>query len=327
MFFSCPHCRELVAIDRETRLPPTMCPRCGGVLREESSDTGTASTSSKTPSASGSLSFVSFLRNGELHNDESATQAEAAPVSDPAEASDELVVETPEPRDAVSTIERVDTAEPALSEVAAVDAPVELAITAPAPESDAAAEPEAPAKAAATVKVEPLLATPSFTRQSARPSLPARTARWQWAAVVVLALALAIQVLVADRNTLAADAGWRPLIARICATLGCSIPAWHQPGAFTMLSRDVSPMRGVAGGLQVQASFRNDARWAQPWPVLVLSLSDADGRTVGERAFTSSEYLGAAATQKELGAGQSAQIALQLHEPNPDVVAFSFDFR
>ena len=94
-----------------------------------------------------------------------------------------------------------------------------------------------------------------------------------------------------------------------------------------MLSREVSPIRGLSGGLQVQASFRNDARWAQSWPVLVLSLSDADGRIVGERAFTSREYLGADATQKELGAGQSAQIALQLHEPNPDVVAFSFEFR
>jgi hypothetical protein len=94
-----------------------------------------------------------------------------------------------------------------------------------------------------------------------------------------------------------------------------------------MLSREVRPLGGIAGGLQVQASFRNDARWSQAWPVLVLSLSDADGRTVGERAFTSSEYLGADATQKELGAGQSAQIALQLHEPNPDVVAFSFEFR
>ena len=94
-----------------------------------------------------------------------------------------------------------------------------------------------------------------------------------------------------------------------------------------MLSRDVSPIPDTRGGLNVQATFRNDARWPQAWPVLLLSLSDADGRVLGSRAFSPKEYLGAAATQTELAPGQSAQIALKLHEPNPDVVAFSFDFR
>ena len=89
----------------------------------------------------------------------------------------------------------------------------------------------------------------------------------------------------------------------------------------------MSPIANRAGGLKVQATFRNDARWAQAWPLLQLSLSDADGRVLGSRAFTPREYLGAAATQTELAPGQSAHIALQLHEPNPDVVAFTFDFR
>ena len=146
-------------------------------------------------------------------------------------------------------------------------------------------------------------------------------------ALVILALLLGLQVLVADRARLAADASWRPMIVSLCNMLGCSVPAWHQPGAIAMLSRDVSPIAGSAGGLNVQATFRNDARWPQPWPILLISLSDADGRVLGSRAFTPREYLDAAATQNELAPGQSAQIALKLYEPNPDVVAFSFDFR
>ncbi|HYM86690.1 MAG TPA: DUF3426 domain-containing protein, partial [Pseudoxanthomonas sp.] len=154
-----------------------------------------------------------------------------------------------------------------------------------------------------------------------------RTAKWQWAALVVLSLLLVTQVLIADRARLADDAGWRPLISGLCNIAGCTLPPWHQPGAIAMLSRDVSPIAGTPGGLNVRATFRNDARWAQTWPVLLLSLSDADGRVLGSRAFTPKEYLGAAATQTELAPGQSARIALEIHEPNPDVVAFSFDFR
>jgi hypothetical protein len=145
--------------------------------------------------------------------------------------------------------------------------------------------------------------------------------------LLVLTVLLAAQVLVADRARLAADANWRPVISPLCGVVGCSVPAWHQPGAFAMLSRDVSPIPETRGGLNVQATFRNDARWPQAWPVLLLSLSDADGRVLGSRAFTPKEYLGAATTQTELAPGQSAQIALKLYEPNPDVVAFSFDFR
>ena len=59
----------------------------------------------------------------------------------------------------------------------------------------------------------------------------------------------------------------------------------------------------------------------------VLTLADVDGRTVGSRAFQPSEYLGATPTQSTLGSGQSARIEMDLVEPAPGVVAFTFDFR
>ena len=95
-----------------------------------------------------------------------------------------------------------------------------------------------------------------------------------------------------------------------------------------MLSRDVRPHPRAAGTLLIDASFRNDARWAQAWPMLVVSLSDIDGRVLGTRAFTAREYLGdAAGTQSTLAPGQTAAIQLAVVEPAPGVVAFSFEFR
>lgn len=94
-----------------------------------------------------------------------------------------------------------------------------------------------------------------------------------------------------------------------------------------MLSRDVRPLPGAPGTLLVQATFRNDARWPQPWPALQLSLSDADGRIVGARVFTAKEYLDKSITQAGLSPGQSAQVSLRLREPETPTVAFTFDFR
>lgn len=163
-------------------------------------------------------------------------------------------------------------------------------------------------------------------RAAARPARP--TPRWQWALVAALAVLLALQIIVADRARLAADAGTRPLVSALCRVLRCTLPAWHEPSAYTMLSREVRPVPEQPGALQVQASFRNEARWAQAWPALRLSLSDADGRVIGRRTLQPADYLGAAADPSaRLEPGQSAQVSFRLREPAAATVAFSFEFQ
>jgi hypothetical protein len=173
-------------------------------------------------------------------------------------------------------------------------------------------------------------ALPTFLEPPANDAGDARAPRtsWRGAAIVAgLALLLVLQVLLADRAQLAADARWRPVVAGACTVLRCDVPAWREPAAFTLLQRDVRPAPARPGVLHVAASFRNDARWAQAWPMLLLTLSDADGRAVGFRAFTPAEYLGKAPAQPALASGASATVALDVVEPDPGVVAFTFDFR
>jgi hypothetical protein len=318
MFFSCPHCRDLVATDRDTNLPPVMCPRCGGRLRADAPRQRAATGEARGESGP---SFASFLQDAGVAPTTAGTGAQVAQETSEDKPGAAVEADTTE-ADAVEVVLEDETLASAVQYEPPAVKSEETETTAIA---TTAIEPQAPAPVAPSPAMQPL--GPSFTRQRAQPSIPARTARWQWAALLVLTVLLAAQVLVADRARLAADANWRPVLSSLCGVLGCSLPAWHQPGAFVMLSRDVSPIPETRGGLNVQATFRNDAHWPQAWPVLLLSLSDADGRVLGSRAFTPKEYLGAAATQTELAPGQSAQIALKLYEPNPDAVAFSFDFR
>ncbi len=170
---------------------------------------------------------------------------------------------------------------------------------------------------------------PSFLRRTVAATPAAgRTPRWQWLLLAALALLLAVQTMVADRATLAASASWRPLVAGLCGVLRCTLPAWHQPDAFTMLQREVRPLAGRHGVLQVQASFRNDARWAQAWPALRLSLADADGRVIGRRLLQPGDYLGPTHDpQQRLEPGQSAQVSFLLREPSAATVAYTFEFR
>ncbi|RPE75794.1 uncharacterized protein DUF3426 [Vulcaniibacterium tengchongense] len=169
--------------------------------------------------------------------------------------------------------------------------------------------------------------TPSFVRIPAATAANARMS-WRWhLAVALLLVALVLQALLAQRHELAADARWRPALGALCTLLRCSLPPWREPDAFAMLERSVQPRADRPGALAVRASFRNDARWPQPWPTLVLSLSDVDGRLVGMRAFAPHEYRRGHRPGDLLAPGQSAAVAFDVAEPAPRIVAFTFDFR
>lgn len=169
---------------------------------------------------------------------------------------------------------------------------------------------------------------PSFIRPPvADPSASARAAWHGPTAIAVLALLLLLQILLADRAQLAADARWRPLVSAACTVLRCEIPAWREPAAITLVRRDIRPLPAQPGVLHVSASIRNDAHWAQDWPVLLLTLSDVDGRAIGARAFQPREYLGHPPGAATIAAGEAADVAMDILEPAPGVVAFTFDFR
>ena len=182
-------------------------------------------------------------------------------------------------------------------------------------EAPPASEPEPAPAAATTASTGPAFAAPTAAGRG----------RWRWPLIALLALLLGLQILLADRARLAADPGWRPVVENLCGALGCTLPAWHEPAAFLMLDRQIRPA-DTPGALRVDATFRNDARWAQDWPALQLALSDADGRVLGSAVFTPEQYLGAAPATR-LAPGQSAQASFLVREPAPGTVAFSFEFR
>jgi hypothetical protein len=220
-----------------------------------------------------------------------------------------------------------DTSQAAAAIVTGPVAAPSAATPPPAP-----AEPEVPAipVAASTSTPAPRRRrhrAPSFVRVA--PPVPStRGPRWPGRlAVLGLAALLGVQLLLAQRQALAGSERWRPLLAGTCTVLGCELPPWHQPSAYTMLARSVQPATRP-GVLAVTASFRNDARWPQPWPALSLSLSDVRGQTVAQRTFTPAEYAGAdAAATAALAPGQSASVQFDVVEPGSPIVAFTFEFR
>jgi hypothetical protein len=144
--------------------------------------------------------------------------------------------------------------------------------------------------------------------------------------VVALAAALVLQLLLADRARLAADPAWRPRILALCGVLRCQVPEWREPGAFRVTSREVRPHPSARGVLLVSATFRNDARFPQPWPRVQLSLVNPEGEALGLRRFAPNEYLGEEPSAPRIAPGESATIRLAIVDPGKRAVGFDLAF-
>lgn len=322
MFVPCPHCGFLIALIVADGGPPQRCPRCDAMLQADAAQAperpGPTAEPAITPDDTravvsdghGGAGSPGRDTDGSAPLDTCSGNATQSPADDPGDATEEhLAARDPGWRGTNAPI-----AGPATAPLASD--PVHPA--GPATETDRSTSPSRRARTRS--------AAPSFARTIA----PRRRSGPRWPgllAITALSLVLALQLALAQRAELAASARWRPLIGGLCDALRCTLPPWHEPGAWTMLARSVQPA-AKDGVLQVQASFRNDAHWAQPWPLLVLSLSDVNGRTVAQRAFAPHDYRGADGdVAAELAPGQSASVSFQVAEPETAIVAFSFGFR
>jgi predicted Zn finger-like uncharacterized protein len=146
-------------------------------------------------------------------------------------------------------------------------------------------------------------------------------------ACVLLAAALATQLAWAKRVALIRDPATRPWALRVCASLDCRLPPIRDIAKLALLSRDIRPDPDAAGALMITATLRNDAPFRQPWPIVVVELTDLDNNVVAMRRFRPAEYMPDAARRiAGLTAGTTAAVAFEVADPGKRAVSFHFGF-
>ena len=193
------------------------------------------------------------------------------------------------------------------------------------------------AEAASHAQAEPLDEPPAGAAHIADTAapvyVPPRRRRihrsdWLWAAgCLVLALALAVQATWASRTALVRDPATQALALRVCARLDCRLPAIRDIAKLELLSRDVRPDPTAAGALAITATFRNNAPYRQPWPIVVVELTDLDNNIVAMRRFRPADYMPDAARRAAgIAAGATAAVAFEVADPGKRAVSFRFGF-
>lgn len=166
---------------------------------------------------------------------------------------------------------------------------------------------------------------PAFaaTRRRAR---TARNGPWI-AACIVLLLTLAGEVAWSEQAAWINHPIAREWADRACAKLGCRLPLRRDATTLELLSRDIRPHPSVPGALIISATLRNDATFAQPFPVVEIALSDLDEKRVAMRRFQPREYLNdTRSIDGGLAAGASTALVFEVADPGRDAVAFEFKF-
>jgi predicted Zn finger-like uncharacterized protein len=157
-----------------------------------------------------------------------------------------------------------------------------------------------PAQPGAARQDQPL---PDFMAEEVAPS---RWRTWLWFLLSLVALgALAAQMYRARTEVTAALPELRPAFETLCRLAGCTVPLPRRPELIRIESDDMhsDPERKV---YVLHALLRNLARFAQQYPDLELTLTDA-GKPVTRRVLRPAEYLDARAASRLIANGIEAR--------------------
>lgn len=152
--------------------------------------------------------------------------------------------------------------------------------------------------------------------------------RWPWiVACAVFALVLVAQLAWAKRDLLIRDATVGSWLQGTCRMLGCDLPLVSSPHQLHLIASNVQAHPTVKGALMISASVRNDAPFAQPYPVLRVTLSDAHGQHLAMRRLQPEEYLDdQSVLRRGLASGASAVLLLEVQDPGANAVGFELAF-
>jgi len=155
--------------------------------------------------------------------------------------------------------------------------------------------------------------------------LPHRRPWFKWA--IRLTIALVLLALIAtgihsQHGVLMRNASIAPVLERAYGIIGVTVQPTWDIAAFDIFD---SSARSSDNDLIVMASFTNRAEFAQPYPVLRVTLENRWGQAIGQEDFSPRNYLRGYVAGRNMGAGERARAEVILRSPGAAAEGFSVD--
>ncbi len=153
-----------------------------------------------------------------------------------------------------------------------------------------------------------------------------KTAFWSLA-IISLIVFLVLQLAWFHFDKLARYDQLRPIYAKACEVLGCTLPSLYDIDKIKSQNLVVRSHPLVNKALIIDAIIINQATFDQPFPDISLNFSNINNAVVAQRRFTPQEYLsGEAKGMTVMPSNVPVHIALEILDPGKEAVNYTLDF-
>ena len=147
-----------------------------------------------------------------------------------------------------------------------------------------------------------------------------KSPRWQWAVgCLLLLIVLLAQAVYFFRVELATNLpGLKPAINAYCGLLQCAIPLPQKADLASIESSDLEADPAQPNVITLNALLHNRAPYAQAYPNLELTLTDAQDKALARRTFRPVEYLKPGEDEKQ-GMAANRELSVKLNIDTNDL--------
>jgi predicted Zn finger-like uncharacterized protein len=164
---------------------------------------------------------------------------------------------------------------------------------------------------------------------SYRPASIVSTVLWS-IGILLLSATLCLEYIWFNRDQFSQITEFQTAITNICDQFECKNIALRDSSNLELVTRNVYSHPNEKNALIVDVTMKNNAKFAQPFPVLQIDFSDIRGDTVAARRFLPSDYLSIEETQTKqpllLQPNTSASITLEILDPGKQAMTYEFNF-
>ncbi|MDP2226616.1 MAG: DUF3426 domain-containing protein [Moraxellaceae bacterium] len=148
---------------------------------------------------------------------------------------------------------------------------------------------------------------------------------WSFLCLFTIAM-FAAQYVYFNFDALAVKPSTRPLFEQTCARFGCRLPEIPDVARLKIADLIVRKHPKVEGALQVDALVKNEAPFAQPFPMLMLRFTNRSDEVVASRLLRPGEYLaGEAALMRRMPPKTPMRISLAIADPGTEALNYSIE--
>ncbi len=148
---------------------------------------------------------------------------------------------------------------------------------------------------------------------------------WSFLCLVAIAMFMA-QYIYFNFDSLAIKPATRPWLEQACTQLGCRLPDIPDPSKLRVEELIVRKHATAESALVVDAIVKNNARFPQPMPVLLLRFTNNANEVVASRLLKPMDYLrGEARLLRRMPPETPIRISLDIVDPGASAVNYSLD--